>query len=465
MIVLEQAGRYAYNYIEGRSEWRPAQANIVMAHEGRYITIKKEGDEKKDFRYDLVTGELERINHYKTKPDKITRTKAKNVTSWFTDCNLVTEDEKFAVLYCYAEKRCSRAFTSPIRFIDRLATNEVATLDHWLGLGVKFRRTNAYLSQLKEGRGSVYYHDWRDDSYLRRDPSEYNKGLLKHIKKLSDETEGGLTFRQVNDMYDYWNDGQYKIFKELEDKMQEKPQYQNIFYAENRNTFTGETTYVNILRSDDNARLRSKVLKCIKKYNLNLDSFLDYCLYLQNVESVSVEQLMADYPDYLKRELHLKGGRMSRMEKYPKTWYSHSHKQRAEYQNLQYLERLEETDNVEKFNNTIADNKHLEWEDGNYLIRMPRNAEDIRDEGDQMNHCVATYIPAIEAGRKMVMFMRDKEKPEESLVTVEIIDGAITQAYAYKDPHPETAHKIWLMKWAHEKDLRITAITMQQELL
>lgn len=92
---------------------------------------------------------------------------------------------------------------------------------------------------------------------------------------------------------------------------------------------------------------------------------------------------------------------------------------------------------------------------------MPRNAEDIRDEAAQMDHCVASYIPAIEAGRKMVMFMRDKEDPDKSLVTVEVIDGAITQAYAEKDTYPDPAHIIWLEKWANEKDLRITAITMR----
>lgn len=460
-IILEKAGRYSFDYNRYESVYHPPKGEIVMTHEGRYITMKKDDDEKKDFRYDLVTGELERINHYKTKPDKITRTKAKNITSWFTDYDLVTADEKFAILYCYAESRCRNAYTSPIRFINLLATKEVAILDHWLGLGIKFKRTEAYLNQLKEGRSSVYYNSWRDDSYLRRDPSEYNKKLLKYVRKLSNETEEGLTFREVNELYDHWNDGQYQIFKKLEQKMQDKPQYQNIFYIEKHNVYTGNAEYVSILKGNDNATLRSRVLKCINEYNLNLDAFLDYCLYLQNVERVTIRQLMSDYPDYLHRELHLKGDRMSKMNKYPKVWYTTSHVQKAEYENLQYLERLEQRGNDEKFNNSIAANKHLEWQEGNYLIRMPRNAEDIRDEAAQMDHCVASYIPAIEAGRKMVMFMRDKEDPDKSLVTVEVIDGAITQAYAEKDTYPDPAHIIWLEKWANEKDLRITAITMR----
>ena len=116
-IVLHQTGRYKFDYNSYTSRWIPAKGEIVMSHEGRYITMKKADDEKKDFRYDLVTGELERVNHYK-KGDKFTRTQAKNITSWFTDYNLVTNDEKFAILYKYAERRTRHNYTSPVRFIN-----------------------------------------------------------------------------------------------------------------------------------------------------------------------------------------------------------------------------------------------------------------------------------------------------------------------------------------------------------
>ena len=57
--------------------------------------------------------------------------------------------------------------------------------------------------------------------------------------------------------------------------------------------------------------------------------------------------------------------------------------------------------------------------------------------------------------------MRDQEYPERSLVTVEVINGAVTQAYAKNDSHPDMACKIWLTKWAMEKGLRTTAITLK----
>lgn len=453
--TLENAeGRHAYSRRTYSYEWIAPQGTIHMAHEGRYITLRKEEDEKKEFRYDLATGEFERVNHYK-KGDKISRTKAANITAWFRDCTLVTEDKKFGMLYAYAKKSAPNRYKSHVRFIEMFATQKIQIMEQWLSLGITFDKiADAFNSMI----GSpTYYSNWRDDSQIYHLPNEYNKELLQYVREEC-EKRGHVSFRFINECYDHWNDGQYEVFKKIEAKIEEEPQYRPVFVVKR---YDWDDEYINLLHHESKKYLRNQIIQVIQNYNLDLDAFLEYCLYLNHVESVSIEKLMADYPDYLRRELHLKGGRMARMEKYPQTWLSATHKQQQEYKNLQHLERMEENGNTEKFDNSIEANRHLEWEQDNYLIRMPTGAEDIRDEADQMHHCVATYIPQIEAGEKVVMFMRDKENPDKSLVTVEVIDGAITQAYAQRDTQPSIPCMVWLTKWAQKKDLRITAITLR----
>ena len=453
--ILENATRrnvfnrrtYEYECIE-------PQGTIHMAHEGRYITLRKEEDEKKEFRYDLATGEFERVNHYK-KGDKISRTKAANITAWFRDCTLVTDDKKFGMLYAYAKESAPNRYKSHVRFIEMFATEKIQIMEQWLSLGITFDKiADAFNEMIKQ---PTHYSSWRDDSRIYHLPNEYSKDLLQYIREQCEE-RGHVSFRFINECYDHWNDGQYEVFKKIEAKIEEEPQYRPVFVVKR---YDWDDEYINLLHHETKSYLRNRIIQTIQNYNLDLDAFLEYCLYLDHVESVGIEKLMADYPDYLRRELHLKGGRMARMEKYPQTWLSHTHKQQQEYKNLQHLERMEERGNTEKFDNSIEANRHLEWENGNYLIRMPTGAEDIRDEADQMHHCVATYIPQIEAGEKIVMFMRDKEDPDKSLVTVEVINGAITQAYAQRDTHPSIPCMIWLTKWAQEKDLRITAVTLR----
>lgn len=453
--ILENAeGRHVFNRRTYDYDWIAPQGTIHMAHEGRYITLRKEEDEKKEFRYDLATGEFERVNHYK-KGDKVSRTKAANITAWFRDCTLITEDKKFGMLYAYAKRSAPNRYKSHVRFIEMFATRKIQIMEQWLSLGIVFDKIEDAFNYML-GSPSCY-SSWRDDNEIYHLPSEYNKELLQYVREEC-EKRGHVSFKFINECYDHWNDGQYEVFKKIEAKIEAEPQYRPVFVVKR---YDWRDEYINLLHHESESYLRNQIIQVIQNYNLDLDAFLEYCLYLNHVESVSIEKLMADYPDYLRRELHLKGGRMARMEKYPQTWLSATHKQQQEYQNLQYLERMEENGNTEKFDNSIEANKHLEWEQDNYLIRMPTSAEDIRDEADQMHHCVATYIPQIEAGEKIVMFMRDKENPDKSLVTVEVIDGAITQAYAQRDTYPSIPCMVWLTKWAQEKDLRITAVTLR----
>ena len=453
--ILENAeGRHVFNRRTYDYDWIAPQGTIHMAHEGRYITLRKEEDEKKEFRYNLATGEFERVNHYK-KCDKVSRTKAANITAWFRDCTLITEDKKFGMLYAYAKQSAPNRYKSHVRFIEMFATRKIQIMEQWLSLGIVFGKIEDAFNYML-GSPSCY-SSWRDDNEIYHLPSEYNKELLQYVREEC-EKRGHVSFKFINECYDHWNDGQYEVFKKIEAKIEAEPQYRPVFVVKR---YDWDDEYINLLHHESESYLRNQIIQVIQNYNLDLDAFLEYCLYLNHVESVSIKKLMADYPDYLRRELHLKGGRMARMEKYPQTWLSATHKQQQEYQNLQYLERMEENGNTEKFDNSIEANKHLEWEQDNYLIRMPTSAEDIRDEADQMHHCVATYIPQIEAGEKIVMFMRDKENPDKSLVTVEVIDGAITQAYAQRDTYPSIPCMVWLTKWAQEKDLRITAVTLR----
>ena len=453
--ILENAeGRYVFNRKTYDYDWIAPQGTIHMAHEGRYITLRKEEDEKKEFRYDLATGEFERVNHYK-KGDKVSRVKAANITAWFRDCTLITEDKKFGMLYAYAKQSAPNRYKSHVRFIEMFATRKIQVMEQWLSLGIVFDKIEDAFNYMI-GSPSCY-SSWRDDNEIYYLPSEYNKELLQYVREEC-EKRGHVSFKFINECYDHWNDGQYEVFKKIEAKIEAEPQYRPVFVVKR---YDWDDEYINLLHHESQSYLRNQIIQVIQNYNLDLDAFLEYCLYLNHVESVSIKKLMADYPDYLRRELHLKGGRMARMEKYPQTWLSATHKQQQEYQNLQHLERMEENGNTEKFDNSIEANKHLEWEQDNYLIRMPTSAEDIRDEADQMHHCVATYIPQIEAGEKIVMFMRDKENPDKSLVTVEVIDGAITQAYAQRDTYPSIPCMVWLTKWAQEKDLRITAVTLR----
>lgn len=62
-----------------------------------------------------------------------------------------------------------------------------------------------------------------------------------------------------------------------------------------------------------------------------------------------------------------------------------------------------------------------------YTFIYPKTPQDIKDEAVQQNNCVASYIDRVIEGRCDIVFMRRKDSPEHSLVTLEVVDGKVVQ--------------------------------------
>lgn len=88
--------------------------------------------------------------------------------------------------------------------------------------------------------------------------------------------------------------------------------------------------------------------------------------------------------------------------------------------------------------------------DSSYTIRPPYNKEDIVDEAQQQANCLASYIDAYTENLTDLYFMRDSMDPEKSLVTVEVRDGRIRQAYRARNCRPSDEELKWLNEWAEE---------------
>ena len=69
------------------------------------------------------------------------------------------------------------------------------------------------------------------------------------------------------------------------------------------------------------------------------------------------------------------------------------------------------------------------------MFIYPNCTQDIKDEAVQQNNCVASYIDRVIDGNCHVMFLRKKDNPEKSLVTIEIRHNRIVQAKRrFNDP-------------------------------
>ena len=80
------------------------------------------------------------------------------------------------------------------------------------------------------------------------------------------------------------------------------------------------------------------------------------------------------------------------------------------------------------------ENYEMETED--FFIRLPKRVREIRQEGQNQHHCVATYIDRMVSGETCILFIRKKEEPEESYYTVEVREREVIQVRGKynKDP-------------------------------
>ena len=93
---------------------------------------------------------------------------------------------------------------------------------------------------------------------------------------------------------------------------------------------------------------------------------------------------------------------------------------------------------------------------GDYCFIYPKSTQDIKDEAVQQNNCVASYIKKVIEGQCDILFMRLKEAPDKSLVTIEVRNNRIIQArQRFNDPVTLEQQMIidkWNQKYQNNKE-------------
>lgn len=174
----------------------------------------------------------------------------------------------------------------------------------------------------------------------------------------------------------------------------------------------------------------------IKEYGYTakaLLNYLDYCKTFEDIENM----------DFLMKELLDYASMMNRIspkfDKYPRHFLT-THKIACRNYN-----RFKEQFDEEDFKKHI--NKDMEKTFGDYRFIYPNCTQDIKDESVQMSNCVSSYIQRVINGECHILFLRYKDSPDKSFVTIEVRNNKIVQALQ-KYNHPLTTEQQEIVeKW------------------
>lgn len=101
------------------------------------------------------------------------------------------------------------------------------------------------------------------------------------------------------------------------------------------------------------------------------------------------------------------------------------------------------------------DYQSLTYKKKPYAIVTPRDASDLIKEGSSLSHCVASYVKDVIDKRCKILFLREADKPDESLVTIEVRDNNIRQVRGFGNRAATSMEMDFVREWSEKKGLNL----------
>lgn len=92
-------------------------------------------------------------------------------------------------------------------------------------------------------------------------------------------------------------------------------------------------------------------------------------------------------------------------------------------------------DEIQKkqFNDAYAGYRKYTSHNGEYTIIRPKDADDVKREGSEQNHCVGSYINRVLKGECLILFLRKVDDIDTPVITIELSQDRISQARGHNN--------------------------------
>ncbi len=159
-----------------------------------------------------------------------------------------------------------------------------------------------------------------------------------------------------------------------------------------------------------------------------LDSLLNYLSRVDMYQAIKSEEAIIILRDYIKMAIECKIEPVTNSNalKREHDVINRNHQlvlqaKREEYQASLGLPFRERSQELAKY----------EYKDDNLQVIVPKEMEDLLQEGRNNNNCVGGYIESFAKGRSNIFFIRQNEDPEKSYITIEVNNdfSGVRQAY------------------------------------
>src|SRR5690606_3967704 len=99
--------------------------------------------------------------------------------------------------------------------------------------------------------------------------------------------------------------------------------------------------------------------------------------------------------------------------------------------------------------------KKLEYKKKTYSIITPEEIQDLINEGNELSHCVASYVDSIVSGRCQILFLRNTEYLDKPLATIEVRGDNVREARGFANRALRLSEREFVAEWAKKKELQL----------
>lgn len=97
--------------------------------------------------------------------------------------------------------------------------------------------------------------------------------------------------------------------------------------------------------------------------------------------------------------------------------------------------------------------KRFEFKKKEYKIIAPSEMEDLVKEGNELSHCIASYIDRVIDNKCKIFFLRNTKDIDTPLVSIEVANENIRQARGSHNRRVTPEEKAFIKEWAEKKEL------------
>lgn len=192
------------------------------------------------------------------------------------------------------------------------------------------------------------------------------------------------------------------------------------------------------------------IISLKRTYNIAYANTLRYLQNTYDHQCIEKREALSLWTDYLNMATALHMDLSDNSKKYPASL-------KKEHDIAMFAHRSIQIElDKEEFARQAKKNEFYEYSYKDLVAIVPKTPQDVVEEATRQRNCLRTYVDRIKRGDTVVVFIRYKTTPENTLYTAEVCNGSLLQLKGYQNSNPRNRMlNEFIAHWSKAKAIKV----------